>query len=120
VRGRVILAGDAAHIHAPAGAIGVNVALDDAFNLGWKLAATVLGTAPAGLLKSYHTERHPAGAHVLANTRAQALLSEAGSATRDRPDEIITLTADGEEPARDAQPSRITRAAPRENASHAP
>jgi 2-polyprenyl-6-methoxyphenol hydroxylase-like FAD-dependent oxidoreductase len=79
VRGRVILAGDAAHIHPPAGAIGVNVALDDAFNLGWKLAATVLGTAPAGLLKSYHTERHPAGAHVLANTRAQALLSEAGS-----------------------------------------
>jgi 2-polyprenyl-6-methoxyphenol hydroxylase-like FAD-dependent oxidoreductase len=79
VRGRVILAGDAAHIHPPAGAIGVNVALDDAFNLGWKLAATVLGTASADLLKSYHTERHPAGAHVLANTRAQALLSAAGS-----------------------------------------
>jgi 2-polyprenyl-6-methoxyphenol hydroxylase-like FAD-dependent oxidoreductase len=77
VRGRVILAGDAAHIHPPAGAIGVNVALDDAFNLGWKLAATVLGTAPTGLLDSYHAERHPAGAHVLANTRAQALLAEA-------------------------------------------
>jgi 2-polyprenyl-6-methoxyphenol hydroxylase-like FAD-dependent oxidoreductase len=77
VRGRVILAGDAAHIHPPAGAIGVNVALDDAFNLGWKLAATVLGTAPAGLLGSYHAERYPAGARVLANTRAQALLAEA-------------------------------------------
>lgn len=77
VRGRIILAGDAAHIHPPAGAIGVNVALDDAFNLGWKLAATVRGTAPAHLLDSYHTERHAAGARVLANTRAQVLLGEA-------------------------------------------
>ncbi|WP_414942809.1 FAD-dependent monooxygenase [Amycolatopsis sp. cmx-11-51] len=77
VRGRVILAGDAAHIHPPAGAIGVNIALDDAFNLGWKLAATVRGTAPGNLLESYHTERHPAGARVLANTRAQVLLAEA-------------------------------------------
>ena len=78
VRGRVILAGDAAHIHPPAGAIGVNVALDDAFNLGWKLAATVRGTAPACLLDRYHTERHTAGAHVLANTQAQMLLEDAG------------------------------------------
>ncbi|WAZ26573.1 FAD-dependent monooxygenase [Streptomyces cinnabarinus] len=77
VRGRIILAGDAAHIHPPAGAIGVNVALDDAFNLGWKLAATIRGTAPAHLLDSYHAERHTAGAHVLANTRAQVLLGEA-------------------------------------------
>lgn len=77
VRGRVILAGDAAHIHPPAGAIGVNVALDDAFNLGWKLAATVCGTAPAHLLDSYHAERHTAGAHVLANTQAQVLLGNA-------------------------------------------
>jgi 2-polyprenyl-6-methoxyphenol hydroxylase-like FAD-dependent oxidoreductase len=77
VRGRVILAGDAAHIHPPAGAIGVNVALDDAFNLGWKLAATVRGTAPAHLLDSYHAERHTAGAHVLANTQAQVLLGDA-------------------------------------------
>jgi 2-polyprenyl-6-methoxyphenol hydroxylase-like FAD-dependent oxidoreductase len=77
VRDRVILAGDAAHIHPPAGAIGINVALDDAFNLGWKLAAVVRRTAPADLLDSYHHERHAAGAHVLANTRAQALLAEA-------------------------------------------
>ncbi|MFE5406468.1 FAD-dependent monooxygenase [Streptomyces sp. NPDC056580] len=77
VRGRVILAGDAAHIHPPAGAIGVNVALDDAFNLGWKLAATVHGTAPAHLLASYHAERHTAGAHLLANTQAQVLLGAA-------------------------------------------
>ncbi|MEV7598195.1 FAD-dependent monooxygenase [Kitasatospora sp. NPDC089797] len=77
VRGRVVLAGDAAHIHPPAGAIGVNVALDDAFNLGWKLAATVRGTAPAHLLDSYHVERHAAGARVLADTRAQVLLGTA-------------------------------------------
>jgi 2-polyprenyl-6-methoxyphenol hydroxylase-like FAD-dependent oxidoreductase len=74
VRGRVILAGDAAHIHPPAGAIGVNVALDDALNLGWKLAATVRGTGPPHLLDSYHSERHPAGAQVLASTQAQVLL----------------------------------------------
>ena len=78
VRGRVILAGDAAHIHPPAGAIGVNVALDDAFNLGWKLASTVRGTAPAHLLESYHAERHQAGASILANTQAQVLLDDAG------------------------------------------
>ncbi|MEV4759627.1 FAD-dependent monooxygenase [Micromonospora sp. NPDC049559] len=77
VRGRVLLAGDAAHIHPPAGAIGVNVALDDAFNLGWKLAATVRGHAPAHLLDSYHTERHAVGARVLASTRAQVLLGDA-------------------------------------------
>jgi 2-polyprenyl-6-methoxyphenol hydroxylase-like FAD-dependent oxidoreductase len=77
VRGRVILAGDAAHIHPPAGAIGVNVALDDAFNLGWKLAATAAGTGPAHLLGSYHSERHQAGAAILANTQAQVLLDDA-------------------------------------------
>ena len=77
VRGRVVLAGDAAHIHPPAGAIGVNVALDDAMNLGWKLAATVRGAAPAHLLGTYHTERHAAGARVLMTTRAQMMLGEA-------------------------------------------
>jgi 2-polyprenyl-6-methoxyphenol hydroxylase-like FAD-dependent oxidoreductase len=77
LRGRIVLAGDAAHIHPPAGAIGVNVALDDAFNLGWKLAATVRGTAPPRLLDSYHSERHAAGARVLANTQAQMVLGDA-------------------------------------------
>jgi 2-polyprenyl-6-methoxyphenol hydroxylase-like FAD-dependent oxidoreductase len=77
IRGRVILAGDAAHIHPPAGAIGINVALDDALNLGWKLAATIRGTAPPHLLGTYHTERHAAGTRVLANTRAQTLLGTA-------------------------------------------
>ncbi|WP_440089411.1 FAD-dependent monooxygenase [Streptosporangium sp. LJ11] len=74
VAGRVVLAGDAAHIHPPAGAVGVNVALADAVNLGWKLAATALGHAPDGLLDSYHRERHEVGARVLRTTRAQAIL----------------------------------------------
>ncbi|SEG64124.1 2-polyprenyl-6-methoxyphenol hydroxylase [Nonomuraea solani] len=74
VAGRVVLAGDAAHIHPPAGAVGVNVALADAVNLGWKLAATVQGRAPDGLLESYHAERHAAGALVLRHTRVQELL----------------------------------------------
>ncbi|MCK2244377.1 MULTISPECIES: FAD-dependent monooxygenase [unclassified Crossiella] len=75
VAGRVVLAGDAAHIHPPAGAVGVNVALADAVNLGWKLAATALGRAPDGLLDSYHHERHEAGARVLQTTRAQMILA---------------------------------------------
>lgn len=68
--GRVLLAGDAAHIHPPTGGQGLNLGVQDAFNLGWKLAAAVNGWAPEGLLDSYHTERHPVGTHVLANTRA--------------------------------------------------
>ncbi|MFF3763859.1 FAD-dependent monooxygenase [Streptomyces sp. NPDC001922] len=72
--GRVLLAGDAAHIHPPTGGQGLNLGIQDAFNLGWKLAATVDGWAPEGLLDSYHTERHPVGAAVLDNTRAQITL----------------------------------------------
>lgn len=72
--GRVLLAGDAAHIHSPTGGQGLNLGLQDAFNLGWKLAAQVRGTAPDGLLDSYHDERHPVAARVLANTRAQGVL----------------------------------------------
>ena len=69
--GRVLLAGDAAHIHPPVGGQGLNLGIQDAFNLGWKLAAEVGGWAPEGLLDSYHTERHPVAADVLTNTRAQ-------------------------------------------------
>ncbi|GAA2937931.1 rifampin monooxygenase [Kitasatospora cinereorecta] len=72
--GRVLLAGDAAHIHPPTGGQGMNLGVQDAFNLGWKLAASVDGWAPEGLLDSYHTERHPVGARVLDNTRAQIAL----------------------------------------------
>ncbi len=72
--GRVLLAGDAAHIHPPTGGQGLNLGVQDAFNLGWKLAAAVNGWAPDGLLDSYHAERHPVGAAVLDNTRAQITL----------------------------------------------
>ncbi|MCX4903748.1 rifampin monooxygenase [Streptomyces sp. NBC_00878] len=72
--GRVLLAGDAAHIHPPTGGQGLNLGVQDAFNLGWKLAAAVNGWAPEGLLDSYHAERHPVGTRVLANTRAQMTL----------------------------------------------
>ena len=72
--GRVLLAGDAAHIHLPAGGQGLNLGIQDAFNLGWKLAAEVGGWAPEGLLDTYHTERHPVAARVLDNTRAQGVL----------------------------------------------
>ncbi|MFD6162019.1 FAD-dependent monooxygenase [Nocardia sp. NPDC060256] len=81
--GRVLLAGDAAHIHPPAGAIGVNVALDDAFNLGWKLAATVRGTAPESLLDTYHDERHATGTALLSNQRAQVMLNDPESPLAD-------------------------------------
>jgi len=69
--GRVLLAGDAAHVHPPTGGQGLNLGIQDAFNLGWKLAAEVAGWAPEGLLDSYHVERHPVAADVLNNTRAQ-------------------------------------------------
>jgi 2-polyprenyl-6-methoxyphenol hydroxylase-like FAD-dependent oxidoreductase len=72
--GRVFLAGDAAHIHSPTGGQGMNLGLQDAFNLGWKLAAYLNGEVPEDLLDSYHEERHPVAAAVLANTRAQGVL----------------------------------------------
>ncbi|MFI1017963.1 rifampin monooxygenase [Streptomyces sp. NPDC020965] len=79
--GRVLLAGDAAHVHPPTGGQGLNLGLQDAFNVGWKLAAEVNGWAPEGLLDSYHAERHPVAAEVLDNTRAQTelLSSEPGA-----------------------------------------
>ncbi|MDH6546578.1 rifampin monooxygenase [Streptomyces sp. SAI-041] len=72
--GRVLLAGDAAHIHPPIGGQGLNLGLQDAFNLGWKLAAQVRGWAPDTLLDTYEAERHPVAADVLDNTRAQTEL----------------------------------------------
>ncbi|MFJ8143320.1 FAD-dependent monooxygenase [Streptomyces sp. NPDC096013] len=74
--GRVFLAGDAAHVHLPLGAQGMNTGMQDALNLGWKLGAAVNGWAPDNLLDTYHAERHPAGAAVLRNVRAQSLLMD--------------------------------------------
>ncbi|WP_331772539.1 rifampin monooxygenase (plasmid) [Embleya sp. NBC_00888] len=72
--GRVLLAGDAAHIHPPTGGQGLNLGVQDAFNLGWKLAAQIRGWAPETLLDTYQTERHPVAEDVLDNTRAQTEL----------------------------------------------
>lgn len=72
--GRVFLAGDAAHVHLPIGAQGMNTGIQDALNLGWKLGAAVHGWAPEHLLDTYHTERHPVAAAVLRNVQAQSLL----------------------------------------------
>jgi 2-polyprenyl-6-methoxyphenol hydroxylase-like FAD-dependent oxidoreductase len=71
---RVLLAGDAAHVHPPQGGQGLNLGMQDAVNLGWKLAQVVKGTSPESLLDTYHAERHPVGARVLRNTMAQVAL----------------------------------------------
>ena len=97
--GRVLLAGDAAHLHPPQGGQGLNVGVQDAVNLGWKLAQVVRGTSPDALLDTYHAERHPIGARVLENTEAQVALA--------RPDErsqslrnLLGRLLDSDEPRR--------------------
>ncbi|MFC6086553.1 FAD-dependent monooxygenase [Sphaerisporangium aureirubrum] len=77
-KGRVLLAGDAAHVHSPIGGQGLNLGLQDAVNLGWKLALVVTGRAPESLLDTYTAERHPVAARVLRNTRAQVALMRPG------------------------------------------
>ncbi len=77
-RGRAFLLGDAAHVHLPIGAQGMSAGIGDAVNLGWKLAADLHGYAPPGLLDTYHSERHPVGARILANTLAQRMLYLSG------------------------------------------
>jgi 3-(3-hydroxy-phenyl)propionate hydroxylase len=72
--GRVLLAGDAAHVHPPVGGQGLNIGMEDAVNLGWKLAQVVRGTSPESLLDTYHTERHPVADRVLRTTMAQVAL----------------------------------------------
>jgi 3-(3-hydroxy-phenyl)propionate hydroxylase len=84
--GRVLLAGDAAHVHYPAGGQGLSLGVQDAVNLGWKLAQVVKGTSPESLLDTYHAERHPVGARALQHTMAQGALQ--------RPDERIKALID--------------------------
>lgn len=80
--GRVLLAGDAAHIHSPMGGQGLNTGVQDAVNLGWKLAQVVDGTSAADLLDTYHAERHPVAARVLRGTMAQTALSRGDARTQ--------------------------------------
>jgi 3-(3-hydroxy-phenyl)propionate hydroxylase len=77
-QGRVLLAGDAAHVHYPVGGQGLNLGVQDAVNLGWKLAQVIRGTSPDSLLDTYQAERHPVGARVLRNTMAQTALTRGG------------------------------------------
>lgn len=91
---RVLLAGDAAHVHSPVGGQGLNVSAQDAVNLGWKLAQVVHGTSPESLLDTYHTERHPIGARLLRNTMALTALERAGDrgdALREMISELVQL-----------------------------
>jgi hypothetical protein len=93
-RGRVLLAGDAAHIHPPHGGQGMGTGVQDAVNLGWKLAQVVNQTSPESLLDTYHAERHPVGARVLRNTMAQVALSspdDRHQALRDTMAELLSM-----------------------------
>ena len=91
---RVLLAGDAAHVHSPVGGQGLNTGVQDAVNLGWKLAQVVKGTSPESLLDTYHAERHPVAAIVLRNTMAQVALGrtdERTEAVRDTVTELLGM-----------------------------
>ncbi len=93
-QGRVLLAGDAAHVHPPQGGQGLNTGVQDAVNLGWKLAQVVSGSSPESLLDTYHAERHPVGARVLHNTMAQVALSgtdDRHRALRDTMTELLAM-----------------------------
>ena len=80
-KGRVLLAGDAAHVHSPDGGQGLQTGVQDAVNLGWKLAQVVNGTSPESLLDTYHAERHPVGARLLRTTMAHVALRRPGART---------------------------------------
>jgi 2-polyprenyl-6-methoxyphenol hydroxylase-like FAD-dependent oxidoreductase len=92
---RVLLAGDAAHVHSPAGGQGLNLGVQDAVNLGWKLAQVARGTSPESLLDTYHAERHPVGARVLEATMAQTAVGRGdarSNALRKLVTELLELT----------------------------
>jgi 2-polyprenyl-6-methoxyphenol hydroxylase-like FAD-dependent oxidoreductase len=91
---RVLLAGDAAHVHAPDGGQGLNIGVQDAVNLGWKLAQAVDRTSPESLLDTYHAERHPVAAHVLRTTMAAVALRRSDDRTtalRDTVSELLEM-----------------------------
>lgn len=88
---RVLLAGDAAHIHPPMGGQGLNTGVQDAVNLGWKLAQIIKGTSPQSLLDSYHAERHPVAARVLRNTMAQVALRRTDDRSKALADTVAEL-----------------------------
>jgi 2-polyprenyl-6-methoxyphenol hydroxylase-like FAD-dependent oxidoreductase len=91
---RVLLAGDAAHVHSPAGGQGLNIGVQDAVNLGWKLAQVVSGTSPESLLDTYQAERHPIGARVLKTTMAQTAINrgdERTKALRETMSELLSM-----------------------------
>ena len=92
--GRVLLAGDAGHVHSPVGGQGLNIGVQDAVNLGWKLAQVINGTSPESLLDTYHAERHPVAARVLRNTLAETALNrrdERTEALRDTVSELVSM-----------------------------
>jgi 2-polyprenyl-6-methoxyphenol hydroxylase-like FAD-dependent oxidoreductase len=96
--GRLLLAGDAAHVHSPTGGLGIGLGMQDAVNLGWKLGQVVRGISGEELLDSYHAERHPAGARALKYTMAQSLFQKADprqEALRDLLDEVLGIEGAG-------------------------
>ena len=97
-KARVLLAGDAAHVHSPVGGQGLNTGMQDAVNLGWKLAQVVTGVSPDTLLDTYHDERHPVGARVLRGTMAQVALTRPGDARLDAVRDVVSDLLGMEEP----------------------
>src|SRR3954451_17056758 len=89
--GRVLLAGDAAHVHSPVGGQGLGTGVQDAVNLGWKLAQVVNRTSPDSLLDTYQAERHPVAARVLRNTMAQMALRRPDDRTKALGDTVSDL-----------------------------
>jgi 3-(3-hydroxy-phenyl)propionate hydroxylase len=93
-KGRVLLAGDAAHVHYPVGGQGLGIGVQDAVNLGWKLAQVIKGTSTEDLLDTYQAERHPVGARVLHNTMAQTALTRSDArmdALRETVSELLSM-----------------------------
>ncbi|MGH7637799.1 MAG: FAD-dependent monooxygenase [Gemmatimonadaceae bacterium] len=97
-KGRVLLAGDAAHVHSPVGGQGLNTGVQDAVNLGWKLAQVIKRTSPESLLDTYHAERHPVGARVLKNTMAQVALTHRMDERTDALRDVVSRLLSMDEP----------------------